>query len=135
MTRVRACAAILLLAACARQEEPPVPDQTPSENRGVDLALVQELEQRARALAKTEGCDRADQCATAPVGAKACGGPRTHIVYCRATTDEAALLRALDELKRAEEEYNRAEGIVSNCMLEMPPQVRLEGRVCMAATP
>jgi hypothetical protein len=56
-------------------------------------------------------------------------------VYCRATTDEAALLRALDELKRAEEEYNRAAGLASDCMFVTPPAVRLEGGTCMAATP
>ena len=125
----RAFAAALVVMACARQEEPP-PAQNPSENRAVDEARVRELERQARALAKTDGCDRADQCAAAPLGAKACGGPRAYLVYCRATTDEAALMRALDELKRAEEGYNRAAGLVSDCMLVQQPEVRLEGRTC-----
>jgi hypothetical protein len=133
--RARALATALLVAACARQEEPPAADQTPSENRAVDEARVRELEQQARALAKTDGCDRADQCAAAPVGAKPCGGPRTYLVYCKATTDEAALVRALDELKRAEESYNRAAGLMSDCMLVQQPDVRLDGRTCTAAAP
>jgi hypothetical protein len=130
----RALAAALLAVACARKEEPPALDQTPSESRAVDQARLRELETQARALAKAEGCDRADQCAAAPLGAKACGGPRAYLVYCKATTDEAALLRALDELKRAEEAYNRAAGLVSDCMLVVPPEVRAEGGTCMAAT-
>lgn len=125
----------ILVAACARQEEPSAADPTPSENRIVSEARVRELEQRARALANPDGCDRADQCASAPVGAKACGGPRTYLVYCKATTDEAALLRALDELKRVEEEYNRAAGIVSDCAMAMAPAIRVEGRSCTAAAP
>jgi hypothetical protein len=104
-------------------------------SRAAQEARIRDLEQQARALAKTDGCDQAGQCATAPVGAKACGGPRTYLVYCRATTDEATLLRALDELKRAEEEYNRVTGGVSDCMLVTPPAVRLEGGACTAATP
>jgi len=132
--RVAAIVATILVAACARQEEPPAVE-TPSVNRAVNETRVRELEQQARALARTDGCDQASQCATAPVGAKACGGPRTYLVYCRATTDEAALLRALDELKRAEEEYNRAAGLASDCMFVTPPAVRLEGGACMAATP
>jgi hypothetical protein len=137
VTTIRACAlgAALLVAACARQEEPRALNQTPSDNRAVDEARVRELEQQARALAKPDGCDRADQCAAAPMGAKPCGGPRTYLVYCEATTDEAALMRALDELKRAEESYNRAAGLVSDCMLVQQPEIRLEGRTCTAASP
>ncbi|HEY7408727.1 MAG TPA: hypothetical protein VH638_10715 [Gemmatimonadaceae bacterium] len=130
---VRAFAAALLVAACTPREEPPAVEQPLP--RAVQEARVRELEQQARALARTDGCDQGSQCATAPVGAKACGGPRTYLVYCRATTDEAALLRALDELKRAEEEYNRAAGLASDCMFVTPPAVRLEGATCMAATP
>ena len=133
-TRIRAVAALLVIA-CARQEEPPPVGQTPAESRAVDAARVRELEQQARALARSDGCDRVEQCAVAPVGAKACGGPRTYLVYCKVTTDEAALMRALEELKRAEEEYNRASGAVSDCMLQLPPDLRLEGRTCAAATP
>jgi hypothetical protein len=129
-----AFATAVLVAACAAQEEPPAVE-IPSVNRAVDEARVRQLEQQTRALAKTEGCDQVNQCATAPLGAKACGGPRAYLVYCRATTDEAALLRALDELKRAEEAYNKAAGIVSDCMLVTPPDVRLEGRTCTAAEP
>lgn len=125
---------VVLVAACARQEEPPALE-TPSIDRPVSEARVQELEQQARALARTDGCDQPARCATAPVGAKACGGPRTYLVYCRATTDEAALLRTLDALKRTEEEYNRAAGLVSDCMLVTPPAVRVEGGACMAAAP
>src|SRR5688572_1044795 len=123
-----------LAAACARQEEPPAVE-TPSINPAVGEARVRELEQQARALARTEGCDQPSQCATAPVGAKACGGPRTYLVYCRATTDETALLRALDELKRAEEQYNKVAGIGSDCTFVTPPEVHLEGGACTAATP
>ena len=131
-TDLRVIAAILVMAACARQEDPPAIDLPSS--REQHEARIRDLEQQARALAKTDGCDQASQCATAPVGAKACGGPRTYLVYCRATTDEAALLGKLDELKRAEEAYNRMTGAVSDCMLATPPAVRLEGGSCRAAT-
>lgn len=126
--------AAVLVAGCARQEEPPAVE-TPSTSQEGSEARVRELEQQARALAKTEGCDQANQCATAPVGAKACGGPRSYLVYCKTTTDEAALLRALDELKRAEEAYNQSAGMVSDCMFVTPPAVRVDGGVCRAATP
>ena len=122
--RVRMLAAALVIVACVGQR--------PSDNRQSDEARVRELEQQARALAKADGCDRAEQCAAAPMGAKPCGGPRAYLVYCKATTDEAALMRVLDELKSAEESYNRAAGIVSDCAITPEPGVRLEGRACTA---
>lgn len=123
-------AAALLVAACAQREDPPAVGGDPAPG----TARVQDLERRARALARTDGCDRADQCATAPVGAKACGGPRSYLVYCKATTDESALMAALEQLRTAEEEYNRSAGIISDCMMVTPPSTRLDGRQCVAAT-
>ncbi len=127
-------AAVAVVAACAQREEPPSPEQRPNDLTPT-LARVQELEQKARAIARADGCERLDQCATAPVGAKACGGPRTHLVYCKATTNEGELFRVLDELKRTEEAYNRAEGRISDCSIAAPPSVQLEGSTCVAATP
>jgi hypothetical protein len=123
MTSCRVCAivAALLLAACAED--------------AATEARVRELEQQARALANRDGCDRLDQCTAAPMGAKPCGGPWTYLVYCKATTDEAALLRVLDELRRVEEEYNQVAGSVSDCQFVGPPQVRLEGRTCTTGAP
>lgn len=132
--RVLLVALVVATAACAQQEEPPAPGRQPDEITPT-LARVQELEQKARAIARADGCDRLEQCATAPVGAKACGGPRTHLVYCKATTNEDELLGVLDELKRTEEAYNRAEGIGSDCAFIGPPSVQLDGRSCVAATP
>ena len=128
-------AAVLLVAGCAQEQEPRADTQTPAPSRAATEARIRELEQQARALAKTEGCDQVEQCASAPVGVKGCGGPHSYLLYCKATTDEAALLRTLDELKRVEGEYNREYQIASDCMAIMPPELRLEERACTARTP
>ena len=88
------------------------------------------LEQEARALAKLDGCGATSQCRTAPVGWRGCGGPRTYLVYCAATTDTVTLFRKLAELEQAEREYNASSGMMSTCELRMPPAVRLDGRSC-----
>ena len=93
---------------------------------------IARLESEARALAKLTGCSSADQCRTAPVGSRGCGGPRTYIAYCAASTDSAALFRKLDELKAAEDAYNAKEGIASTCEFRMPPAVSFEGGSCRA---
>ncbi|HEX5971682.1 MAG TPA: hypothetical protein VFY85_07130 [Gemmatimonadaceae bacterium] len=88
------------------------------------------LEREARALARTDGCDSLAQCRTAPVGWRSCGGPRTYLVYCAATTDTVALFRKLAELEAAEKEYNLKSGLMSSCVMREPPQVGLRGRSC-----
>lgn len=88
------------------------------------------LEQEARALAKLDGCATAGECRTATVGWRGCGGPRTYLVYCAASTDTVALFRKLAELEKAEREYNASSGMMSTCELRLPPTVRLEGRSC-----
>ena len=101
--------------------------------RDTVLPRLVRLEQEARAIAKSEGCSRADACRTAPVGWRGCGGPRTYVVYCAATTDTAALMRKLAELEEAERAYNASTGMMSTCELRMPPGVRLDGGRCREA--
>ena len=74
-----ACAA-LALAACVSAL---APEMTEAE----DQAELARLEAEARALASPDGCAQPGDCRSAPVGAKACGGPRSYVVYCAATTD------------------------------------------------
>jgi hypothetical protein len=97
-----------------------------------DWAQIVAIENLAKALVKTDGCSSAGECRTAPVGSKACGGPRYYLVYCSRTTDSAALFRKLDAVAAAEREYNTRYKIVSTCEFRLPPQVALRGGSCQA---
>lgn len=97
-----------------------------------DWAAIVSIEAQAKAIANTSGCSTVSQCRTAPVGNQACGGPRYYIAYCANTTDSVALFRKLDEVARAETEYNRKYELVSTCVLRTPPALRLESGSCAA---
>lgn len=144
------CVALTALLACTQQHPPaadtggraesvlPVtPGQShadrPAPDTGRDpRARLARLERDARALARTDGCASSAQCRSAAVGWRSCGGPRTYIAYCVATTDTVALFRTLRELEKAEREYNAASGMMSTCEYRMPPSVRLDGGRCVA---
>jgi hypothetical protein len=112
----------------------PAPGAQPGGNQQErDWAAIERLEQEAKALARATGCTSAQSCRTAPVGNRACGGPRHYLVYCATTTDSVALYRKLDEIVRAENEYNRRYGIVSTCEFRMPPEVVFSDGDCRAA--
>jgi hypothetical protein len=95
-----------------------------------DWAAIEALEDEARDLARATGCPSADQCRAAPVGNRACGGPRYYFVYCATTTDSSALYARLDEIVRAEDEYNRRYEMVSTCEFRMPPDIAFSGGEC-----
>jgi hypothetical protein len=101
-------------------------------DQGADRAMLARLEREAAELAQTEGCSESASCRAAPVGAKACGGPRRYLVYCAVRTNERALLAKLEDLRRLEREFNRRYEIVSTCDFISEPQVESVGGVCRA---
>jgi hypothetical protein len=141
---------LTLLAGIACSQQPPATDgstrsvgsvisrtprdTTPRAAADTVLPRLVKLEQEARAIARTEGCTTLDACRTAPVGWRGCGGPRDYVVYCAATTDTGALFRKLQELEKAEREYNASSGMMSTCEFRMPPSVRLDGQQCRASS-
>lgn len=128
----------LVFAACSQGTNGAVPVGPGSDkivfsgDQKADWAQIVALEDQAKALVKAEGCSSAAQCRTAPVGSRACGGPRYYLVYCSATTDSAALFKKLDAVAAAEREFNARYQVVSTCEFRMPPTVALSGGSCQA---
>jgi len=113
-------------------------DQSPPSNSGStssqesEWAAIGQLEAQAKSLAKTDGCNASDDCATGAIGRKACGSPRDYLVYCKRTTDVAALNAKLEEIVKAEAAYNAKYQVVSTCEMRLPPEVEASGGSCRA---
>jgi hypothetical protein len=131
--------AILAVVACAVACAPAPDTDTPPEPSGAgaltgdqqqDWAAIERVEDEARQLAVATGCNTADDCRAAPVGNRACGGPRYYLVYCATSTDSAALSAQLDEIVRAENEYNQRYEVISTCEFRMPPEIAFSGGEC-----
>lgn len=130
MLKLYCIAAIVISSACVQQPA----NGTNSGSQESDWAAIVRLEDQARAIAKTSGCSGVEQCRTAPVGNRACGGPRYYIQYCSASTDSAALFRKLDEVAAAENAYNSKYQVMSTCEFRMPPTVTWTGGECGPVT-
>ena len=129
-----ALASIVVACSPANQtpHNPPPAKVVFTGDQKTDWAQIVALENQAKALVKPDGCSSSDQCRTAPVGSRACGGPRYYIVYCAQTTDSAALFATLKEVSAAEKEYNKRYQLVSTCEFRMPPKIALIGSSCQA---
>ena len=121
-----------------RRENPPIHRTKPRDEdvmspgtRATPQGSPDALIAAIMALAKGGGCSRVEDCHTLPVGHKACGGPRTYVVYCAATTDVAALKRKIAELDALDRAAASA-GAISDCMLAVAPTPVLRGGVCRA---
>ena len=130
-----AAATTLACAGPRRGGEQRESDTARADRTAEDRGHIEALEREARALATTTGCDRADACRAAPLGWRACGGPRDFVVYCAASTDTAALFAKLRELELAERAYNERAGLMSTCEMRLPPVVSLSGGSCRAGAP
>ena len=135
--------AVLLIAACMQppangtgvgDSASPHPGPQPGSQQA-DWAAIVRLEDQAKAIAKTSGCSSVSKCRTAPVGNRACGGPRYYIAYCATSTDSVALSRKLEEVVAAENAYNRKYQIVSTCEFRMPLPLTLSGGECRMVEP
>lgn len=115
----------------------PSDNTSPGSNQGSagtqdsDWSAILKLEEEAKAIAKVSGCT-SSECRAAPVGSRACGGPRYYLPYCAKTTDSVALYRKLDEVSKAEQAYNKKYNLASTCEFRMPPAVEAVGGSCVA---
>ena len=134
-------AGVLLIAGCSQQTAGAPSGPSGGDNivltgdQKADWAQIIALENQAKALVQTDGCSSAYDCRTAPVGSRACGGPRYYLIYCSRTTDSAALFQKLNAVAAAEREYNSRYQLVSTCEFRMPPKLGLSGTSCQATTP
>lgn len=137
--------AICLAAGCSKASLPPEQggvEAAPGSKTGTtagattpqqsDWSAIEKLEVQAKAIAKVEGCQSSPDCRSAPVGSRACGGPRYYIPWCAKTTDSAALYRKLAEVAKAEEDYNKKYQLMSTCEFRTPPTVESSGGSCVA---
>ncbi len=124
--RLFAAMAALAVGGCSVLQEPDPP---------ITKTELDRMKSEARALANPSGCESSGQCASAPMGAKPCGGPWEYVVYCPLTTDTGALFRALEAVEKAEREYNETSGVVSDCMFVTPPDIEIVGGNCRAVAP
>ena len=100
-----------------------------SGDQAADRAQLVSLEERVRTLARTDGC-AAGACDVIAVGAKACGGPRYYVAYCRTSTDVPALEATVAELARFERLFNERYGVASTCDLVPRPDAVGGGGSC-----
>jgi len=95
-------------------------------NQQFDLQQIGELEKEIIALSQSVPCTNSAEWKFTPMGSKACGGPMRYIAYHQSI--ESDFLELVEEYTFHQDQYNRTNNIVSDCMLILPPRaVTCEG--------
>jgi len=136
---ITACTRTTVPSDGSNDTTPPVSDGAQSggtsgasTGQDADWKAIEKLEAEAKAVAHVEGCAVSADCRTAPVGSRACGGPRYYLPYCAKTTDSVALFDKLDAVSKAERAWNQRYQMASTCEMRMPPLVESAGGSCVA---
>lgn len=83
-----------------------------------DTVKLLEKQTRVEEFAKSVACTDESEWDFAPIGVKACGGPKGYIAY-NTTIDTVTFFRYLEDYNSFEEIYNEKWNITSTC--EVPP--------------
>ena len=90
------------------------------------LTTKQEMKQIQTEIKQLIGaaiCTDNNQCKSLAIGAKACGGPVSYLAYSTLKTNVDKLTSLGVRLKGLHQRYNKEEGIMSDCMMVMPPAI------------
>jgi hypothetical protein len=128
---MRQLAILLLLAcsACATRADGPSSTSPPAQADAAAPATPGTLGQIQALIGKAE-CTSDSQCQVLPIGAKACGGPASHLAYSTAKTDAAALQALAERYKAEQQASNQRSGRVSNCMVVPTPVAACRANTC-----
>lgn len=96
-------------------------DDTKETNQNFDLVTLQGEKQLILDYLSTFSCDENATCSSIAFGSKACGGPQEFLVF-PSSVNLDYLTEQVNNYNLLESAYNTTYGIVSDCMVVMPPE-------------
>lgn len=96
-------------------------DNTQKTSQSSDLVTLQNEKQLILDYITTFNCNENATCSSIAFGSKACGGPQEFLVVPN-TVDLDYLTEKVTNYNLLESAYNSTYGIVSDCMVVMPPE-------------
>lgn len=103
-----------------------------SDERQVDEKELAELREETLALVdETLACVEEEDCAALGIGAKPCGGAWQYRAYSTTSPKAGDLVTLANNLEKAEDEFNHAYSVQSDCAYVVEPDVECAEAVCV----
>ncbi len=85
-----------------------------------DLAELAALQEEIELMIDSGDCSENSDCESIAFGSKACGGPKTYLVFST-TIDVELLEQKVAIYNELENDFNKKWGIISDCSVPTPP--------------
>lgn len=85
-----------------------------------DLAELAALQEEIELVVDSGDCSENSDCESIAFGSKACGGPKTYLVFST-TIDVELLEQKVAIYNELENDFNKKWGIISDCSVPTPP--------------
>lgn len=117
----------LALVSCAAKKN--ITDNLPKDiserpadenSKKYDEVQLEKIKSLLESEIAKEKCTNADDWKVAPIGSKACGGPKSYIAYPK--TIETDILPKIEDYNKREAAFNTKYGITSDCSVIEEPQ-------------
>jgi len=96
-----------------------------------DKKELASLQKTIQDLADTSVCNENTECKFIPFGSKACGGPKSYLIYST-SIDVEKLEMLVEAYNQKEADFNKKYGIISDCSAVMPPtSLTCENNTCI----
>jgi|SRR5690606_5463823 hypothetical protein len=90
------------------------------------------LKQTIETLANASVCNENTECKFIAFGSKACGGPKSYLVYST-SIDVEKLEKLVETYNQKDADFNKKYGVISDCAAVLPPLgLRCENNTCIA---
>jgi hypothetical protein len=90
------------------------------------------LKQAIETLAVTSICNENTECKFIAFGSKACGGPKSYLVYST-SIDVEKLEKLVETYNQKDADFNKKYGVISDCAAVLPPSgLSCENNTCIA---
>jgi hypothetical protein len=125
--RLWACLALIsgFWVACQQEENVPQAKETlkitARTARATDDSTMGRLRLEIARLSTSVRCTDASQWKTTGVGMKPCGGPLSYLPYH--VSIEQTFLEKVKNYNEQSDLYNQKHGLISDCMMQLPPKV------------
>ena len=114
---------LLLFLSCSLGDE--------CDHEARDWARLERMEDEIHALIGDPLCSDSTDCRFIAFGSKACGGPRTYLIYSISTVDTVELSKRVREHNEYEALLNRRYGVISTCGVPNPPDLGCRDGRCV----
>lgn len=85
-------------------------------------------------LVQNKQCQAKSDCGSIGIGHRACGGPESYLVYSKKQVDKNKLEAMVSKYNEAKKEQVKKSGMMSTCMMLMPPAVDCKNNMCAASS-